>query len=177
MSVSNMHEIFLEHTLPRDVKEMYQLCYVTSENKTYGISCPFQFISDRKRSDLTKIANDSIINSEYNGSTAYPRSDYSSLNFDEEIAKLKFDNKCLRENLQDVIDHMMTMQKMISLQQKEIEFLKEQNRLADIKRLQNTSNRLSDLKNISGAWECDYTNEELEPIPPFPIINYNFDYL
>lgn len=156
---------------------MYQLCYVTSENKTYGISCPFQFISERKRPELSKISNDSIINSDYNRSTTYSRSDYSSLNFDEEIAKLKFDNKCLRENLQDVMDHVMAMQKMINLQQKEIEFLKEQNQLADIKRLQNANNKLSVLKNISGTWEHNYTNEELEPIPPFPTINYNFDYL
>ncbi|KAK9887710.1 hypothetical protein WA026_000032 [Henosepilachna vigintioctopunctata] len=41
------HEVVFEkHDLPRDTSELYQICYISSENILHGATIPFQFQSE-----------------------------------------------------------------------------------------------------------------------------------
>lgn len=46
MDIFNYTLFLLEHILPKNVTELYQICYISGENELHGASSPFQFTMD-----------------------------------------------------------------------------------------------------------------------------------
>lgn len=139
---------------------MFQFCYISSENQTYGVSEPFQFINSAMK--LTMLSSIKSLCD----------SDYSSINFEKEISKLHEENKYFREKLQVYMGMLISCQTLLCQQQKEINNLKERCNVLEEDQLllglkQNLCNNPS--KILSAPAFCsDFDIGELETLPPFP---------
>ncbi|GJQ80000.1 hypothetical protein Trydic_g9473 [Trypoxylus dichotomus] len=155
--------IFNQSVLPKNSTDMFQLCYISSQNETYGVSEPFQFTNpSMKLSSLDCIRS---FNSD---------SDYLSLSYEREMLKLKEENKFFRDKLQIFMSMLINTQTLLCQQQKEINRLKE--RYEGLERsisvdLKDSlcNNRNSNVKTL-GTLICttDFDIGELETLPPFP---------
>lgn len=139
---------------------MFQLCYISSENRTYGVSEPFQFYNPSMKLssvDYLKSLGDS---------------DYSSLNYERELLRMKEENKFFRDKLQIFMNMLINTQTLLCQQQKEIDKLKERCQQLEEK---NTSISVSDnlcgtnsVKTLGTLIYTDFDVGELETLPPFP---------
>lgn len=156
---------FTESILPKNTTEMFQFCYISSENQTYGVSEPFQLTNpNMKLSSLDCIRS---FNSD---------SDYISLNCERELLKLREENKCFRDKLQILMSMLMNTQTLVCQQQKEINRLKErcdrlENKNLTMSLKDNLCNNFSNnTLTTLGTVICttDFDIGELETLPPFP---------
>lgn len=152
---------FTESILPKHSTDMFQFCYITSENQTYGVSEPFQFGNPNLKLPtldcLKSLSSDS---------------GFCTLNVGREILKLKEENKFFRDKLETFMNMLISTQTLLCQQQREINKLKER-----CDQLEENSISLNlresvcnnSLKKSCGSILCnDYDIGELETLPPFP---------
>ncbi|KAI4457014.1 calcium-binding and coiled-coil domain 2 [Holotrichia oblita] len=164
--IDENYVVFNQSVLPKNTTDMFQLCYISSENQTYGVSEPFQLTNpNMKLSSLDCIRS---FNSD---------SDYMSLNCERELLKLREENKFFRDKLQIFMSMLMNTQTLVCQQQKEINRLKErcdrlENKTMSMSLKDNLCNNFNNntLKTLGTMiTTTDFFDiEELETLPPFP---------
>ncbi|XP_045477866.1 calcium-binding and coiled-coil domain-containing protein 2-like [Harmonia axyridis] len=162
------HVVFEKHYLPRNESEIYQICYISSENILHGATIPFQFQEEVSKKHIFYTCSSSEFESplilssfenimkirqsrkerERNSANSTPSK--RSIGSNE---SLNLHNSCEKQIAALKLE-IEELQKKLMLQQNEL------NRLKTKKKPQNESIFIKDSK---------YELGELDPIPPFPL--------
>ncbi|XP_022900374.1 calcium-binding and coiled-coil domain-containing protein 2-like [Onthophagus taurus] len=136
---------FNKYSLPKNTTDLFQLCYISNHNETYGVSTPFQFV--KSKSKLYDSLKSSMCDSAYSGS-----------DLEKEIGELKAENQLFRHKMRAVMNILTNMQSLMLHQQAEIDGLKEK-----------VDEMTMTKKNDKKTKHFDVDLEELDPLPPFPL--------
>ncbi|XP_044758818.1 tax1-binding protein 1 homolog A-like [Coccinella septempunctata] len=157
--------IFEKQYLPTIESEIYQICYISSENILHGATIPFQFQKDppKKHSNsLSSLEYDTpLILSSFEDimKTRLYRKERNSANSTPTKKPLNCENTNLHANCEKQIaalkSEIQALKNKVWLQQTELDCLK--------------SNLRNSQRSSTFIRESKYDLGELEPIPPFPL--------
>ncbi|KAK9708791.1 SKICH domain [Popillia japonica] len=181
--IEENYVVFNQSILPKNTTEMFQFCYISSENQTLPKNttvryCIRSFNSDSDYiSEPFQLTNPNMKLSSLDCIRSFNSdSDYISLNCERELLKLREENKCFRDKLQILMSMLMNTQTLVCQQQKEINRLKErcdrlENKNLTMSLKDNLCNNFSNnTLTTLGTVICttDFDIGELETLPPFP---------